>query len=380
MKHNRKIIYLAGFLFSLSIALVSYINSSFISSFVGEKFAGIVYVLGSMGSLFSLFIAPIIFKKIGGYKFLLSVILLDALSFLVLSLTENTLVAIAIFVLGFSMNTLIIFTLDEILEIFSKNSSTGKIRGVYLMLCNSAWIFAQLLSGEIIGESSYRTIYLSSFSVMLVLFLVSFLKLKDIPDPRYDQIRSFKYIADFFKDKNLSRAYILSFLLQFFFAWMVIYTPIYLYAHLGFSWQEIGIIFAIMLTPFVLIQFPLGKYADKNGERNMLLLGFSIISVFTLSIFFVEQKIFWLWALLLFATRIGAASVEVMCDSYFFKNIEPENEALVGVYRSASPFAYILAPFLAFIVFTFTPSFGFIFLILGILMTLGIYFSSQIKP
>lgn len=372
-------IYLAGFLFSMPIALASYINSSFLSSFVGEKFVSIIYVLGSIGSILALLLAPKIFRKIGGYRFLLLVILLDAFSFLMLSVAENIWSAIAMFILGFSMNTLLIFSLDELLEIFSRNSATGKIRGIYLVVCNAAWVLAQLFSGTILGGFSYRTIYLISFSIMTLFLIISFLNLKNIPDPKYDKIKSFTFISEFFKNKNLFRAYTLSFLLQFFYSWMVIYTPIYLYAYLGFSWQEIGIIFAIMLLPFVLIQFPLGKYSDKIGERKMLIFGFFVIALATLSLFFIREHSLWLWAMLLFATRIGAATIEVSGDAYFFKHIKPENEEFVGVYRSASPIAYIIGPFSAFIVFLFIPSFNFIYIILGTLMLAGIYLSSTIE-
>ena len=379
MKHNRKMIYLAGFLFSMPIALASYINSSFLSSFVGEKFVSIIYVLGSIGSILALLLAPKIFRKIGGYRFLLLVILLDAFSFLMLSIAENIWSAIAMFILGFSMNTLLIFSLDELLEIFSRNSATGKIRGIYLVVCNAAWVLVQLFSGTILGGFSYRTIYLISFSIMTLFLIISFLNLKNIPDPKYDKIKSFTFVSEFFKNKNLFRAYTLSFLLQFFYSWMVIYTPIYLYAYLGFSWQEIGIIFAIMLLPFVLIQFPLGKYSDKIGERKMLIFGFFVIALATLSLFFIREHSLWLWAMLLFATRIGAATIEVSVDAYFFKHIKPENEEFVGAYRSASPIAYIIGPFSAFIVFLFIPSFNFIYIILGTLMLAGIYLSSTIE-
>jgi len=83
--------------------------------------------------------------------------------------------------------------------------------------------------------------------------------------------------------------------------------------------------------------------------------------------------------MLLFATRIGAATIEVSGDAYFFKHIKPENEEFVGVYRSASPIAYIIGPFSAFIVFLFIPSFNFIYIILGTLMLAGIYLSSTIE-
>ncbi|KKT22254.1 MAG: Major facilitator superfamily (MFS) protein [Candidatus Nomurabacteria bacterium GW2011_GWF2_43_8] len=306
-------------------------------------------------------------------------VLLDALSFLALSWTENIWGAVAAFMLGFSMNTLIVFSLDEILKIFSKDPAIGKIRGIYLVICNLGWIFAQLLSGTFLGGFSFRTIYFVGFSIMMLFFLVSLLNLKNIPDPDYDKIKSVKYVKGFFKNKNLFRAYGLSFLLQFFYCWMVVYTPIYLYAHLGFSWKEIGLMFAIMLLPFILVPFRAGKYADKIGERKILMFGFAVAALATFSLFFVREHSLWVWAILLFTTRVGAATIEVMSDAYFFKHIKSENDEFVGVYRSASPIAYIIGPVVAFAVFSFIPSFQFIYIILGTLMLYGVYLSSTIR-
>jgi len=379
MSHNRKIIYLAGFLFSLPIALASYINSSFISSFVGERFVGIVYILGSVGSITALLLAPKIFRKIGAYKFLLTTTILNAFSFLALAFTHNALMAILMFILGFSMNTLIIFSLDEILKILSKDPSTGRIRGIYLTVCNLSWVLAQLIFGIFLGGFSLNKIYLVSFSIMILFFLMSFVNLKNIPDPKYDKINSLKYVKEFFKNINLRRAYGINFLLQFFYSWMIIYTPIYLSTHLGFSWKEIGLIFTAMLIPFVLIQYPLGKHSDKFGERKMLMVGFCISAFATLSLFFITKHSILIWAFLLFMTRVGAATIEVMSDVHFFKHIKPENEEYVGVYRTSSPIAYILGPIFAFLFFIFIPNFNYIFLILGTLMLYGIYLSSSIK-
>ncbi len=379
MKHNRKIIYLVGFLFSVPIALTAYINSSFLSTFVNKELIGIIYAMGSTGSILALLIAPHIFKKIGGYKFLLLIALFEVSSLFALSMVKHAWSAIMVFILFFTLNTLVIFSLDELLEIFSKDATTGKIRGTYLAICSSAWIIAQLVSGTILGEFNFRTMYLISFSIMTLFLLVSFFNLKNIPDPKYDEIKTIKYIKEFFKNKNLLHAYSMSFLLQFFYCWMVIYTPIYLSIHLGFAWKEIGMIFAIMLLPFLIIPFPLGRYGDKIGERTMLMFGFTIASLATLSLFFIQKHSIFIWALMLFTTRIGASSIEVMCDAYFFKHIKAKSEQFVGVYRSAAPVAYIIGPLVASIVFIFIPSFNFIYIILGTLMLSGIYIASTIK-
>lgn len=374
-----KNIFLVGFLFSLHLALTAYINSSFLSLFLEEKDVGLLYTLGFIISIIALLLIPKILVKIGSYKFLLWSAGLNAISLLLLSMFKSIWLIIPTFVFYLTLNTLIVFSLDEILQIFSKNYEVGKIRGLYIAIISGAWVIAQSFSGTILNNFSFSALYFISFIVMVILFIVSFCFMKNLPDPKYDREPILESLKIFFKNKNLARAYKISFLLQFFYAFMVIYTPLYLNAHLGFSWSEIGLIFTIMLTPFVIFPFFLGKYSDKIGERKMLIFGFILTSLATLSLFFIKQHEVWIWALLLFITRIGASTIEIMSDVYFFKHIALENDEFIGIYRNAAPVAYILAPLVAFLIFTFTPSFNFIYLILGAFMLSGVYFSSTIR-
>ena len=380
-KENSKLknIFFVGFLLHFSLALTAYVNSSFLSIFLKEKNIGFLYTLGFIISIIALILIPKILRRIGGYKLLLWSAWLNAISLLFLSMSKNIWVIILMFVFYLTLNTMIIFLLDELLQIFSKNSGVGKIRGFYITISSSAWIIAQSVSGTILNNFSFSILYFISFAIMIIFFVVSFLFLKNLPDPKYDQIPILQSLKIFFKNKNLARSFKINFLLQLFYAFMVIYTPIYLKSHLGFTWSEIGMIFAIMLTPFIILPFPLGKYSDKIGERKMLIFGFALASLATLSLFFIKQHEIWVWALALFITRIGAATIEIMSDVYFFKHIIPENDELIGIYRNATPVAYILAPLIAFIIFTFTPSFNFIYIILGVLMLFGVYLSSMIK-
>ena len=379
MKNDQKIIYFTGFLFSIPIALMSYANSSFLAIFIGQKTVGLIYILGSIFSLLMLILVPEIFRKLGGYKFLLITITLDALSVLLFAFSRNALSAVIAFVIGFSLNTLIFFALDEFLKIFSKESTTGEIRGTYLTVCNLAWVVAQFGSATILGNFSFKIIFTVAFFIMVSSLILIIFGLKNIPEPKYDKSRILNFIKKFGENKNLLTIYGINLLLQLFYAWMIIYIPIYLYSYLNFDWKQISLIFAIMLLPFIFVQFPLGEYSDKIGERKILMFGFFVTSVATISLFFIHKPILWIWALLLFITRIGAASIEVMSDSYFFKHIKSENEEFIGIYRSANPISYIIGPLIAFLILIYIPKYNFIFPILGVLMLYGVYLSSTIR-
>ncbi|MFA6257338.1 MAG: MFS transporter [Candidatus Paceibacterota bacterium] len=341
----------------------------------------LTYATGSVISIIALLIAPRILQRMGGYKFLLLIVGLDALTVLTFATAQEPWLIVLAFIFSFALNMVIIFSLDELLKIFSQEAGTGGARGAYLTLNNIAWILSQVIFifAAMEGLLSFRIIYFLAFAVMMVLFLLIFLSLKNTPDPHYDRIRSLKYVWSFFKNKNLRRSFGINLLLQLFYSVMVIYTPIYLATYLHFSWREIGMIFAIMLTPFTILPFMEGTYSDKVGERKMLMLGFFISSLATLALFFLKSTEIWAWAVALFLTRVGAATIETMNDSYFFKHIKPENEEWVGIYRSAPGAAYVIGPLSALAIFAFVPSFNFIFVIVSAVLFYGVYLASTIR-
>src|SRR3989344_8856405 len=145
MKHNRKIIYLAGFLFSVPIALTSYINSSFLEAYVGKNYVGIIYVIASVLTILSLSKMPKILTRLGNRLTILIFCSLILLSFILLALGHGTLIIISAFVLYFISISFIFASLDIFLEDFSKNSAVGVMRGFYLMVTNGAWVIAQII-------------------------------------------------------------------------------------------------------------------------------------------------------------------------------------------------------------------------------------------
>ena len=379
MKHNRKLIYLAGFLFAIPIALASYINSSFLEIYVGKNYVGIIYIIASIVTILGLLKMPKILTRLGNRATILLFCFLIFLSFILLSLGNNALVAILAFILYFASIGFIVASLDIFVEDFSKNSGVGKLRGFYLMVVNFAWILAQMLSGSIINKSSFSGIYLLGAGFMILVIFIFIFFLNDFKDPEYKKVPILKTIKSFIQNKHISKIYLSNLILQFFYAWMIIYTPIYLHEYMNFGWEKIGIIFSIMLIPFVVLDFPLGKLSDKIGEKKMLIIGFLIITLSVLTIPFITQSILWMWALVLFATRVGAATIEIMNESYFFKVITERNADEISFFRNASPVAYVIAPLLALPIIFLVPSFKYLFFILGAILLVGFFITLRLE-
>ena len=223
---NRKIIFLAGFLFAIPLALTSYINSSFLESYLNKYYVSIVYIIASIIAIWALSKMPKILNRLGNRFTILAFTLLSFLSLITLAFTHNASIVVLAIVIYFISTDLIIASLDIFIEDFSKNASIGKFRGLYLMFINFAWVIAQTLSGSIIAKSSFQGIYLFGAGFLLLNSFIFIRFLHDFKDPKYTKVPILKTIKIFIKNKSLSKIYCINLLLKFFFAWMVIYTPI----------------------------------------------------------------------------------------------------------------------------------------------------------
>lgn len=173
---------------------------------------------------------------------------------------------------------------------------------------------------------------------------------------------------------------IINFILQFFYAWMVVYTPIYLYKHIGLSWEQIGVVFTIMLSAFVIFEFPVGILIDKYGvkKRTLMYIGFFIITISTTLISIIYTKDIIIWSIIMFLTRVGASIIESTGEIYLFTHITESDASLLGVFRDMNPVAYIIAPLLATVIFMFLP-FNYLFIILSIILLSGFYYIPKLK-
>jgi MFS family permease len=240
-------------------------------------------------------------------------------------------------------------------------------------------VLSQLVSGSILSDASYGQIYLISGVFPLLVAFVLYFFVRGFKDPVYRKMALMKTCRTFLRNKNLSKAYIINLILKFFYAWMIIYTPIYLHQILGFEWDKIGIIFSIMLLPFVLVTFPLGKLSDKIGEKKMLKLGFIIATSTVFIIPFIRENSILIWAIVLFATRVGAATIEIMSESHFFKIVKEEDVDEISFFRNTGPMSFIIAPLLAIPVLLFTPSFEYIFFVLSAILLCGLFVTLRLK-
>jgi len=216
-------------------------------------------------------------------------------------------------------------------------------------------------------------------AMLVPLFYLIYRNFPRFKDPNYTHLSPWQLIKHITKNKNWDKLFAANLVLQTFYSWMVIYCPIYLNKVIGFSWEEIGIIIVIMLLPFPLIQYPLGKLADrKYGEKEIMITGFIIIGICTILLSFIHDNNIALWSIGLFMTRIGAAAAEIMMETYFFKTVSPRDAAALGVFRITRPLSYFMAALISIIGLMYVGQ-SMMFIVIGAICLLALIPIATIK-
>ncbi len=364
-----------GFIYSLHLVIPMYSNSSFLGLFADEKTIGFIYMLCAAVSIFTFLIAPYVIRRIGNYTTILWLVLIQMGLFYGLITSTSPIKLSILFIIQYSIVALIGLSLDIFLEGYTSNhANVGRIRGLYASTLNASWVIAPLIGSLLInGTENYRNTYIAAF---LMLFPLAYLIYKNFPrfkDPHYTHPSPWQLIKHISQNSDWDKLFVANTILQTFYSWMVIYSAVYLNKYVGFGWEQIGIILVIMLIPFPLIQYPLGKIADeKYGEKEIMVAGFIIMGLSTISLAFISGKSLFVWALFFFITRIGAAMVEMMIETYFFKTVPPKDTPVLSMFRITRPFSYLIAPLVTGFGLLFMGH-QHLFILVGIIVLIGLY-------
>ncbi len=373
-----RFVFLASFFFSMHLALVAYIHSSMLGAYVSPNIVSVLFATGSALSILLTLSGPHLMRRFGTVRVTVLLILLSATLLWVLGTTTLEPVILGAFVVYFGLNASIFYALDIFIEHYSKNASTGNIRGTMLTIMNMAWVGMPILVGALSTRYGFASVYLfSAIAIAMVGIIVAISQRHFVARAQTapNLVAAFAHIR---KTPALRRVISLNFLLQFFFSWMALYVPLYLLQTLAFSWSTIGAIFSFMLIPFIIFPYPMGRIADKwLGEKELMIASLVIMAVAVTVLSLANAPSAVLVAVILFSTRIGASTLEIMNDSYFFKQVTDTDGGVISFYRIMQPFAYVAGPIAGAVLLLWLP-YTTLFFLLGILLALGALYAFRI--
>ena len=350
-------VYGANIILSIHFFLIIYINSSALGRYFSAGTVGLLYGVGSFLGLFLFITAPILIRKHSAYSYLFTVAILECAVVIGIAQTAVPFFIAFFFILHCALVPMILYCLDVYLEDATKvENETGSIRGVYLTITNVILVLSPLCMGFLMKQFSFESVYFFSGLALLPLILLIQMYLKDREPEAPKRTSIGKSISLALKHPDIKYSILAQFILQFFYAWVVIYLPLYLINEVGFDWNTLGYLFTIMLLPFMLFEIPVGWLADRKfGEKEFMIFGFLSMAIAAASLTIPFEKHFITWAILLFFSRFGASFAEITTESYFFKHVKSDDSDLISLFRMTRPAAYILAPLIATIALSIVP-------------------------
>ncbi len=371
-------LYAAVVLLSLHWALVLYINSSYLEQFVPASTIGILYTVGSAVTMVAFYIVAKVLGRRGNYYVTLLLALLELKVLATMAFTDNVYIAVAVFLVHQAIVPLILFNLDIYMEkmIGNEEQKTGSKRGLFLAVMSLAGAFAPLITGQLIhGDNpNFSYAYLASAALMIPFIFILFRSFRFFKESVYEPVSFLPTFKLFWNDVSLRNVSIVHLLLQLFFSWMVIYTPLYLSNVVGFTWDKIGMILFMGLMAYVVLEYPIGILSDRwIGEKEMMAFGLVILAVTTSWFAFLTTASVAIWMFAMFMTRVGASFVETTTESYFFKHTTGSDPSIISFFRATRPLAYIVGSIIGGIIIA-QHSYQFLFILLGILIAVGLFF------
>ena len=361
-----------SFLFGFSEALLIYVLSDYFRQAIGFNNVSVFYFVSYAVALVGLLNLHKLINKFGKATVFLFFFFLQICFIALLIHVRPSLVGIILLILYIIANYLALVMVDIILESYSEDKRSGRTRGLHLVIVNAGFILGPFLSTTLLSRFGFDGLFMTSMIIYMVIFIIGLLGLRGVNHKFEQKLTVSDLMKKILVNGDIMKIYAISFVLEFFYALMVVYTPLYLLDR-GLSWSQIGIVFTIMLIPFISLEYFVGFLADKRlGEKEMIIGGLLIVAISTASIFFITSNAVWIWASVLLVTRIGAATIEVLRDSYFYKKIDGRDMDIISFFRTAVSVAFITSTAISALLLLVVPV-KYTFLLVALVALLGLY-------
>jgi MFS family permease len=367
-------------LYSLHLAIPLYINSTLLAKYFPKENINLIYILSGIFSLFfAIYISKFV-KKYHNYNTTLAIMLVDFVFTLLLGISQN------IYVVGFSFIITAItisalyITLNLFIEEFSDHRDEGVVRGIFLTLLNTGILLSPLIAASALANIGFSGVYIVSAIVLIPMSILIRHYYKNVSEPKYKNISFRRGILETLRDKNIFGVMSAMFALECFYLTLVIYLPLFLLQNTNISMTTyLGVVMPFVLIPFVVLPYQMGMLADKKtGEKEFLLLGLGIISICLFLIPFIDSNSIFIWGGLLFISRVGAAILETMIFTYFFKKTEKSDAGLVALFGNMRTIATIAVPIVGAILLYLSGKIDYVFIAVALFVACTIIPASKI--
>jgi MFS family permease len=347
-----------AFLYTIQSAALSFFASPYLIQLgLKQNQVGMVYAAASICGVALLSVFPTLIRTCGARCMFVAGSGTLSLSLFLLALQPTMPLSLVLLLVTLLSSLLLWSVFDIGLEYTTKNENeTGRTRSLFLSIVNIGFVAIPSVAGFLVASGGFVALFVFAGGSMLLCALYGLYAFPYVPPQEHTRVHIAEILDVLATQPNVRRVFSAQFLLQAFYSFMVIYMPIMLVDVYGLTLQEMSIVFSVAMVAFLVVEPPVGYISDMwLGEKEIMIGGFVILVVTTAALPLLAGASVLAWALLMFATRVGAASIEMTTESYFFKHVDSTNLVQVSAYRILSAAARIVVPLLGVFFLTFLP-------------------------
>lgn len=181
-KNNLNVLYFLAFILAVSTALPAYIQSNFLKQYVSIGMLSLFFIIANIGTMFAISIFPKLIKKVNNYFLTKVTLLIYGVSLLGLTMSNNSSSVLINIILYIISSNLLWINMDILVESFSANNITGKIRALYFTFINLGWIFSPLISSYLISLGGYYLTFFAAAVLVVPVFIIFLYQGKNLKD------------------------------------------------------------------------------------------------------------------------------------------------------------------------------------------------------
>jgi len=305
--------------------------------------------------------------------------MLEILAIIGIRFTENSGLFAVSFVLFLSAQILISFNFDIFFEHNTLKESSATARGAVVSLQHIGRMLGPILAAFLAIKFGIKSPYNISLILMIITGITLYFATMKFKDKAHAPASIFKSLNLVLARPAIRKSLTSIILLHIFYALMVTFVPVYLADVKGIGGENLGLLFTIMLTPFVVLGYPIGKHIDSGSSgRRMARYGLLIMAITTLVFPFIDSTSLIIWGCILLLSRIGAVMLETAGEGIFFRSINEEETELLGIMRDMQPIGYFIASLIS-VITLMIGNIKDIFYIVGFILILGIISTTKKK-
>lgn len=360
------VIYALSFLTALGVAIIEPFLALYAETLVPLSYVGLFISLSFVISILANLFGSAIIRRLHEQRSLILGLGMATLALFLMGFVGHIAALVVVFAFYTFAITLVWFNVHLYVKHNSDAQHLSGNEGKLGVFVNLGYVLAPFIGGAVASTFDLPAIFVASALITLIAFIM-FLEIKPYDQELVPESKEHFWgsVRNYFADKELGKIFVALFGLRFLYAiWY--FLPVLL-TDKGLSVAHLGLVYSLSAIPWVLLEYPVGKMADRRGERMFIIIGFAILSLVGF-LYGFAPSLPWIIAGL-FIGVIGSSFIEQTVFSAFFRRSGDRDVERLSVLRTAMGLGQVLGPLLASLLISLAPL-PFLFTFSGLLSLL----------